>query len=660
MTRTRIARIALLLLALIGAAALASTDIAVVNWLSATLLVAALLAILVWLVWRGFRAFLWRVGRRLAFSYFLIGVLPIPMVAILFLLGAYIHAGFFLGHLYRDGVDDLYHDLQEQAAARLSRFSEGLGFDSGPTENVSFAFYSDGQRVAGDTGAPKVWPGWLEGESSEVHRPRAEGLSHYVVPDEGEPTLAAVVSKGERGVLAVFRGDVEEELSRRSDLRVRLGQAEEQDKDLIRVRIGGREFTIDPAIAEGRELPAANGSGAQADDAPPLWDQWVIWWGELSGPVRSLADGSVVSDYIPASLAATPGTVYVHLFSPDAELDAAAWAGMLSVTGLLANIYGVALIMALFIIFGLSRAVNRLSRATAAVREGDFSARIPVRRRDQVGDLQRTFNQMTENLERAVATAAQKEILEKELEIARDLQQSLLPTDLPRTETIDFATLFEPSAAIGGDYFDILRVGQDRLAVVVADVSGHGLPSGLRMAMLKAALVILVKDGCDAAEILTKLDGLVRSGKETRYFVTTTIAVVDTLRGTMELNNAGHPPTYLLRGGKVDEILLAAPPLGALGGAYARQVVALEPGDIVVWLSDGLIEAADEAGEPFGYERVRAALAGESGSAAEVRDRLLARLAAHTDGHPAPDDKTMVVMSYRLEAGAETARPRAE
>ena len=109
---------------------------------------------------------------------------------------------------------------------------------------------------------------------------------------------------------------------------------------------------------------------------------------------------------------------------------------------------------------------------------------------------------MAGNLETLVATAAQKESLEKELELARNLQKSLLPSDLPAGGGVEFATLFEPSAAIGGDYFDVLRISEDELAVIIADVSGHGLSSGLRMAMLKAALLILVEETRDPEEIL--------------------------------------------------------------------------------------------------------------------------------------------------------------
>src|SRR6185295_11845453 len=224
---------------------------------------------------------------------------------------------------------------------------------------------------------------------------------------------------------------------------------------------------------------------------------------------------------------------------------------------------------------------------------------------------------------------------------------SLLPSDLPAGGGVEFASLFEPSAAIGGDYFDVLRLSEDELAVVIADVSGHGLSSGLRMAMLKAALLILIEETREPEEILRRLDAVVRSNRESRFFVTATLGMVDLKTGTLVLTNAGHPPTYRVRGPEVEEILLPSSPLGGLGHRYARATLALEPGDIVVWLSDGLIEATNAAGEPFGYDAVAAVLAGTLGeSAVAVRDRLLAAVERHAAGQPASDDRTLMVMRY--------------
>src|SRR5262249_51786512 len=161
-----------------------------------------------------------------------------------------------------------------------------------------------------------------------------------------------------------------------------------------------------------------------------------------------LASGRRIADSVLVQLNGTPRTLKDHLFNANGEIDAASWGVLVGLALLLANVYSVAALMAMFMIVGLSRAVNRLSTATGAVRRGDFSARIPVRRRDQIGALQRDFNEMSVNLEMLVSASTQKELLEKELALARDLQNSLIPSNLPSDEGIEFATLFEPSAAI--------------------------------------------------------------------------------------------------------------------------------------------------------------------------------------------------------------------
>ena len=611
-------------------------------------LAAVALVFLLWGLWRVYRAFLYKVGRRLAFSYLLLGVLPIPLLLMLLAVLAYILSGFYMGHLYRDAVQSLDLELKAAAQARLDAFTGTRPPKQASAGDFVLGYYRGGKKIGGDPRTPATWPAWMEAPKPPSRGAQWEALPSFVTVagSGGNPTLAGAASRNGAGVVALYVGDLDTEISRRANLWIETYRADDPDLDMISLTISGRKIPLQHLRKDQQALEATR-FFKNLSNGERFWDDPVLWWGEISGPLLDLGSGRQVTDYLAANLNGTPRTVLRYLFSSAAEIDALAWITLFVVAFLLFDVYAAAALMAVFMIVGLSRAVNRLSRATEAVRRGDFSLRIPVRRRDQVGDLQRSFNEMSGNLETLVATAAQKELLEKELALARKLQESLLPSNLPTGGGVEFATLFEPSAAIGGDYFDVLRHSEHELAVVIADVSGHGLSSGLRMAMLKAALLILIEETREPEEILRRLDAVVRSNRESRFFVTATLGLIDLRTGVLRLTNAGHPPTYIVRGPEVEEILLPSSPLGGLGRSYGQATVTLQPGDIVVWLSDGLIEATNAADEPFGYESVARVLAGTAGeSAADVLNRLLAAIEAHAGGQPLTDDRTLMVMRY--------------
>jgi serine phosphatase RsbU (regulator of sigma subunit) len=642
-----------ILVAALPLVVLAFLDIPYVSPASQVLLAGITLLGLLWLLWKAYRSFLYKVGRRLAFSYFLLGVLPIPLVLVLLTVVAYILSGFYLGQLYRDALQGLVTELSTLARERAAVFAQTgrpPATAGNAEENVAFAYYRGGRRVSGDPRLPRAWPAWMETEPGAVH---------FVEPEDGIATLATAASREGAGVVALWTGSLDQEISRRGDLWIEITRPD--DPNIVRIEMFGRRLPLRRINREKEEAGESEKFFKHRSRGEGYWDRPLLWWGDMSGPVRDLATGRTVLNRLSVTLTSTPRTVQRHLFVSSGEVNSAAWGTLLLVAALLFDVYVIAALMAGFMIVGLSRAVNRLSRATNAVRAGDFGVRIPVKRRDQIGDLQRSFNEMAAHLESSVAAAAQKEILEKELQIARNVQTSLIPSNLPAGEGIEFATLFEPSAAIGGDYFDVLRLTETEIAVVIADVSGHGLSTGLRMAMLKAALLILIEETQDPEEILRRLDSVVRNNDD-RTFVTATLAIVDLARGTLRLTNAGHPPTYLIRGKQVQEILLPGSPLGGLGQTYGKATVPMEPGDLVVWLSDGLIEAADGDSEPFGYDRVAETLAGGRAgqTATEVRDRLLSAIGGHVGNLPPEDDRTLVVMRYRSSGALTGEIPLAE
>jgi len=627
--------------------------------LSKLALACLVLVALVWAFRALWRSFFWRVGRRLAFSYFTVGVLPMAMLALIFLLAAYLFGGFLLGHLYRDALDDLDDELAAAADTRVADLLHRRTELPDRVGDLAFAEYRSGRKVSGDAEAPLAWPDWLETTSTRpVGKAPAEERQPFVALADGRISAAALAKIDDRGVLVYYAGSLDAELRRRTHVWVDLLRDDDpRRKATTRLQIFGREFRLgglwlDRTPEQSAEYYKLNPPAAA--DAPRFWEKPTILWMESTGSLAWLATGQPASASIAAALASSPPSLFRAMLSTSAEVDSAAWIALVGVAVLFAEIYLVAAGIAIFMIFGLSRAVNRLSRATEAIGQGDFSTRIPVRRKDQLGDLQRSFNSMSEHLEELVQTAAQKEVLDKELALARQVQQDLLPAGIEDRPGVDFSTYFEPSAAIGGDYFDILAAGDGRVAVVVADVAGHGLAAGLRMALVKSALTLLVEDRVAAPAILARVHRLLRNKAGERSFVTASLSLFDPATGSFELTNAGHPPAYVVRGGgQVEEILAPGMPLGAIGavgGVAAPPGEArgkLAPGDAMVWLSDGLIECVNAAGEQFGYDRVRQHLAGPPASAEALRDRLLDAVRRHTQGLPADDDRTLVVMRYR-------------
>jgi sigma-B regulation protein RsbU (phosphoserine phosphatase) len=648
---------------------------------------------LLWCALRLLRRLLWRVGRRLAFTYFLIGVLPIPMAAFLLAVAAYLLGGFLLGHLFRDALAVVE---QEVAAAAQTRLEDPASLAGAPARvgDLAFSYYVGGERVAGDERGPLQWPTWLEagpspvgvggagpspvgaGGAAPVAAPEAAAAAQVapapavrrqparplVALPDGTVSLAVARSRGPSGVVAFYDGPLDARLRTLSGVWIELLPTGDPRADKVMdVTILGQRFIFQPLSRErgSEDRQKFLGGTGHPLSGWPVGDGGIWIHGfDVTGRLLALDTGEELAASLPASLVGTPGRLLPQLFSSSREVDTLAWLTFVVPAFLLFDVFAVAWIMALFMVLGLSRAVNRLSAATTALQHGDFSIRIPVRRTDQIGALQASFNAMAASLEDLIATKAQKETLEKELAMARQLQESLIPKGLQETAEVEFATHFEPSAAIGGDYFDILHVDERRLAIVVADVSGHGLSAGLRMAMIKAALAILVEEEEGPAAILHRLDRLLRrSGQEGPGFVTATLTFLDLAAGRAEIVNAGHPPTYLLRGGSVREIMLPGSPLGALGSHYGSTEVDLMPGDALVWLSDGFIEATDPDGEVFGYDRTVKSLGGSSASPAIVRDRLLDSVARYTEGSAPEDDRTMVVMRFRAATGA-VASPR--
>jgi sigma-B regulation protein RsbU (phosphoserine phosphatase) len=234
-----------------------------------------------------------------------------------------------------------------------------------------------------------------------------------------------------------------------------------------------------------------------------------------------------------------------------------------------------------------------------------------------------------------------------ELAAARSIQLSLLPHTTPRAPNLRVAGCSLPAKEVGGDFFAYHSFADGRLGVAVGDVSGKGIPAALLMALALNTFETLVDAYPDQGALLSACNGSLAprmmQSKQNAAFLS---VVLDGARYQAQVANAGLVAPLLWRGGAVRFIESFGLPLGAMHGAsYTQQTVALRPGDCMLLVSDGVVEAMNDASELWGFERLEAAFrAAGGGDPAAVVEAILAQLRGFMAGAPPHDDMTMVAL----------------
>jgi serine phosphatase RsbU (regulator of sigma subunit) len=243
--------------------------------------------------------------------------------------------------------------------------------------------------------------------------------------------------------------------------------------------------------------------------------------------------------------------------------------------------------------------------------------------------------------------------IQKEFETARLIQQSILPETVPQIEGLDIAARYIPMASVAGDFYDFVVVDNKHVGILIADVSGHGMPAALIASMLKIALAAQSAQADDPARVLQGLNQAL-CGKFQHHYVTAAYMFVDMEKRTLTYAGAGHPP--LLMWGVASSSMRDVAENGLFLGkfdfaTYSSVEVPLTPGDRGLLYTDGISEANNPEGAEFGSERFRQFLEAEkNGSANQLADRLLeelARWSARGEGEDLDDDITIVTIHVR-------------
>ncbi|MBI4474237.1 MAG: SpoIIE family protein phosphatase, partial [Acidobacteria bacterium] len=235
--------------------------------------------------------------------------------------------------------------------------------------------------------------------------------------------------------------------------------------------------------------------------------------------------------------------------------------------------------------------------------------------------------------------------LMKELEDAREIQQRLLPKEMPKLEGCEIQAAWQPVSAVGGDYFDAIQLGDASVAFCVADVSGKGLPAALLMSNIQATVKAFSHDTLSPAEMCTRINRVLCDNIGDDKFITFFYGVLDTSTRLLRFANAGHIPPLLVRtNGSHERLSEGGTVLGILRhAAYNEAYVEVTQGDRVVLITDGITEATNGAGEEFGMDRL-IELVERSKSAYDLQSHILDAVSAFS-GQDLQDDATVLVVS---------------
>ncbi|HTD51819.1 MAG TPA: GAF domain-containing SpoIIE family protein phosphatase [Thermoanaerobaculia bacterium] len=243
--------------------------------------------------------------------------------------------------------------------------------------------------------------------------------------------------------------------------------------------------------------------------------------------------------------------------------------------------------------------------------------------------------------------AIEKERIERELELAAAIQREILPRSLPAVPGIELAAANLPTRQVGGDYYDVLPLSGGRVAFLVADVSGKGVPAALLVSTVHAAVHLQIEEAKSVADLVTRIDRHLHRYAATRKFLTLFFGVLEPESGRLRYVSAGHNPALLVRrSGSIERVESTGVPVGMLPNAsWREETLQLESGDLLVLYTDGVTEAADEAEEEFGLDRLSAAVqAGRGLTARQLCDDLMARVADFARGMPQYDDQTLLLL----------------
>jgi sigma-B regulation protein RsbU (phosphoserine phosphatase) len=603
---------------------------------------------------------LWRVRRKLILSYIFIGVVPALLLVGFFVLGAWVLSLNVSAYVFKDGYDDIVKNatlVADAAAAEIARKPETAretidrvqrnGARSLRYPNLSLVFVPLGRPETGIVPAgpwdhidqPVGVPEWVQKVSAF-----AGTLAITPTERNGDAELivraAKPVESGGRRVGYVI-----------ADVPID-GEILDRLYDATSIRTGSVRIAQEegnPVLAPG-SVSSSGGSGSLFSQSVTFLDVVTNW---QTGTLRR---ATVAMTFRPSELYGRLARAQSTQLGP-VTMAQGILLMLVVVAVLFLVIEIIALIMGLALARSITSSIHELFMGTERVRQGDFTHRIDIRTKDQLGELAESFNQMTGSIENLLQTAAEKKRLEEELRIARQIQMSLLPRGPLDVPGLTVTALCVPAREVGGDYYDFFPLADERLGVLIADVAGKGTSAALYMAELKGLVLSLSQIYQSPRQLLIEVNRILSENLDSRSFITMTYAVLDLAGATMTYARAGHTPLIFLPGTSASTAAQVLTPNGMVLGLridgaaekfaelLEEERVPLQPGAIIVLYTDGITEAMNAESDLFGESRL-SRIVEEHGhlDSGELRERILREIEAFVGSADQHDDMTMILM----------------
>ena len=568
---------------------------------------------------RAFRALFYRVRAKLMMAYILTALVPLVLGVLFTFVSWLILFLAFSTRLVTNEFERREATLAAVATTALSVAGSGTAskadldaaFATALTQHASPAWtvVKDGVVLASRGKAPRAFPAWIEGD-------RFSGL----VRDGENKMLRAVARRGTSFAIVEIPYDPS-----------LFASLENESGIVVNLASSSSPRSARPTVRVSRQTSGSNAFVATHDQFD--WET-----------------GARSSVLIPFSV--NPPRLYDSLTPGKERISQILFIALVAVAVLFAFVYLLALAFGTALVRSITGAVHALSIGTMKLQRGDFSHRIIVRSKDQLGDLAQSFNSMSQGIEDLLEQQGEKERMEEDLRVARNIQMSLLPQEYVEIEGLKIAAVCLPANEMGGDYYDLLPLSNHRLGVLIADVSGKGTSAALYMAELKGLILSLSRNHDSPRALLSELNEILAPNLDRRSFVTMTYAIIDSQKRTLRVSRAGHNPLIHFDG-RTGQTRLISPPGLALGfdsGETFRNVIQevelpLVHGDTFLFFTDGISEAMNGASELFGESRLADILKHASElSSDDLKERILHEVRAFAAGESPHDDMTLVIV----------------